>query len=105
MLPKTGLVGAALGLNFLAPFEPYVYIVIQILVIAALLGHVWAFPRRRNADLLALAAIGTLAVLSAYHYSSCTWSRWSTVALALLLQRAFGSSLKTSDAPPALMLT
>jgi hypothetical protein len=59
--PKLAIVGAALGLSFLTPYERYAYIAIQVLVIAALLGHVWAFRRHRNVYLMVLAAIGTLA--------------------------------------------
>jgi mercuric ion transport protein len=66
--PKLAIIGAVVGLSFLAPFERYVYIAIQVLVVAALLGHAWAFRRHRNIYLLGLAGAGTLAVLSAYHY-------------------------------------
>lgn len=66
--PKLALVGAALGLGVFAPFERYVSIAIQLLVIVALIGHVWAFRRHRNLYLLALALAGTAAVLSAYNY-------------------------------------
>jgi mercuric ion transport protein len=65
--PNLALIGAVFGLGIMAPFERYVYIAIQILVVAALVGHAWAFRRHRNVYLLALAALGTASVIAGYH--------------------------------------
>jgi mercuric ion transport protein len=65
--PKLALVGAMLGLGVLAPLEGYFVSVLQVLVIAALVGQIIAYRRYRNPYLLGLAAIGTLCALVAYH--------------------------------------
>lgn len=65
--PKLALVGAMLGLGVLAPFEGYFVSILQILVIAALVGQIMAYRRYRNPYLPGLATIGALCVLVAYH--------------------------------------
>lgn len=65
--PKLALVGSAIGLGVLAPFESYVAIVVQILFIVALVGQVFAYRQHRNGWLLALAVFTTLLLFTGYY--------------------------------------
>ena len=69
--PKFALIGAALGLGVLAPFEGYTALAVQGLFVVAWLGHVIAFRRHRNRVLLAFATIVTLLLfVGSYVYPS-----------------------------------
>lgn len=65
--PKFALIGAAVGLGVLAPYEGYVAIGVQVLFVLALAGHLIAFPRHRNGWLLALAIGATLILFAGYY--------------------------------------
>ncbi len=66
--PKFALVGAALGLGVLAPFEGYTALAVQGLFVLAYVGQVLAFRRHRNRWLLAFAT-GVTALLFAGFYA------------------------------------
>lgn len=61
--PKLALIGAALGLGVLAPYEGWFVAAAQVFLIVALLGHVVAFRQHRYRRVLGLAAAGVLLVL------------------------------------------
>ena len=65
--PKIALVGAAVGLGVLAPFEGYVAIGVQALFSLALAGHLIAFSHHRNRWLLALAIGANLMLFTGYY--------------------------------------
>jgi mercuric ion transport protein len=65
--PKVALVGAALGLGWLAPFEPYVALGIQALFVLAWLGQLAAYRRHRNRALLGFASATTALVFLGYY--------------------------------------
>ena len=61
--PKLALIGAALGMSVLAPYEGWFAAAAQALLVIALVGHVVAWRRHRNPGPLALAAAGVALVL------------------------------------------
>ncbi len=61
--PKLALIGAALGLGVLAPYEGWFAAAAQVFLLVALAGHVVAFRRHRDRRVLALAALGVALVL------------------------------------------
>ncbi len=65
--PKLALIGAALGLGVLAPYERYIALAVQALFLLALAGQVFAFRAHRNKWLLALA-IATATTLFVGYY-------------------------------------
>ena len=65
--PKIALVGAAVGLGALAPFEGYIAVGVQILFVLALVGQVLAYPRHRNRWLLSLSGATTVLLFVAYY--------------------------------------
>ena len=65
--PKVALVGAAVGLGALAPFEGYIAVGVQVLFVLAFLGQVVAYPRHRNRWLLGLSAATTVLLFVAYY--------------------------------------
>lgn len=65
--PKIALIGAALGLGALAPYEGYLAIGVQALFLLALIGHVVAFRQHRNIRLLAFAAAATLTLFAGFY--------------------------------------
>lgn len=68
--PKLALIGAALGLGALAPFEGWFAVASQVFLILACIGHLLIYRRHRNKWVLALAILGTLSVLGTlwFHY-------------------------------------
>ena len=75
------LIGAALGLGALQPFEPYVALGVQVLFVVALVGHILAYRRHRNRWLLGLAWLATIMVLTGYYI----------IPSAMLLQAALAT--------------
>ena len=65
--PKIALVGAAVGLGALAPFEGYIAVGVQVLFVLALVGQVLAYPRHRNRWLLSLSGATTVLLFVAYY--------------------------------------
>lgn len=61
--PFLSLLGAILGLSFLAPYEAYVLYAMQGLVVVALIGSVIAWRGHRKFLPLLLGIVSTLAVL------------------------------------------
>jgi mercuric ion transport protein len=68
--PKLALIGAALGLGALAPYEGWFAAAAQLFLVVALAGHWLAFRRHRDRRVLALAAVGVALVLGSLwlHY-------------------------------------
>lgn len=68
--PKLALIGAALGLGVLAPYEGWFAAAAQVFLVVALAGHWVAFRRHRDRRVLALAALGVAIVLGSLwlHY-------------------------------------
>lgn len=75
--PKLALVGAALGLGVLAPFEGWFAMASQIFLVVAWLGHILAYRRHRNKWVPALATTGVLLVLGSL------WFRYVEVLVYL----------------------
>jgi mercuric ion transport protein len=65
--PKLAIVGAAIGLGELAPFEGYVALGVQALFVLAFIGQLVAFAQHRNRWLLALSVLATLLLFSGYY--------------------------------------
>ncbi len=65
--PKVALVGAALGLGWLAPFEQYVALGVQALFVLAWLGQLAAYRRHRNRWLLGFATATTALLFLGYY--------------------------------------
>jgi len=65
--PKLALVGAALGLSVLAPYEGYVAVAVQALFVVAFVGQWLTFQRHRNRWLLSLSGIATLLLFVGYY--------------------------------------
>lgn len=61
--PKLALIGAALGLGALAPFEGWFAAAAQVFLVLAVIGHLVAFRRHRNLWVPLLACIGASLVL------------------------------------------
>jgi mercuric ion transport protein len=61
--PKLALVGSALGLGVLAPYEGWFAAAAQVFLLVALAGHGVTFRRHRDRRVLALAAVGVALVL------------------------------------------
>jgi mercuric ion transport protein len=74
--PKIAVLGAAVGLGVLAPFEGYLAKGVQALFLIAFIGQLMAFRQHRNHWLLALSLLTTLLLFSGYY----------VVASSLLLQ-------------------
>lgn len=68
--PKLALIGAALGLGVLAPFEGWFAVASQVFLVVAVLGHLIIYRRHRNMGVPALALLGVLLVLGSlwFHY-------------------------------------
>ena len=68
--PKLALIGAALGLGVLAPFEGWFAVASQVFLVVAALGHLIIYRRHRNMGVPALALLGVLLVLGSlwFHY-------------------------------------
>jgi mercuric ion transport protein len=60
--PMLAVVGTALGLGFFRPFEGWVFIAFQILVVIALLGNLLSFVRHRRAFPLIIGLAGPLLI-------------------------------------------
>lgn len=65
--PKFALIGAALGLGVLAPFEGYTAFAVQGLFVLAWIGQLMAFRRHRNAWLLAFATVTALLLFAGFY--------------------------------------
>jgi mercuric ion transport protein len=65
--PKLALVGAALGLGVLAPYEGYVALAVQALFVVAFAGQWLAFRRHGNRWLLLLSAAATLLLFVGFY--------------------------------------
>ena len=63
--PKLALVGAALGLGALAPFEGWFAAAAQVFLVLAVMGHVVAYRRHRILWVPILAGVGVALVLGA----------------------------------------
>ena len=79
--PKVALIGAALGLGALQPFEPYIALGLQALFVVALVGHMFAYRRHRNRWLLGLAWLATIMLFEGYYI----------IPSAILLQAALAA--------------
>ena len=76
--PKLALIGAALGLGALAPFEGWFAAAAQVFLVLAVMGHLVAYRRHRNPWVLLLAGVGAALVLGAL------WVKYIEVYLGLL---------------------
>jgi len=85
--PKFALIGAAIGLGALAPFEGYIAIGVQVLFVLALAGQLLAYPRHRNRWLLALSIVATALMFVAYYALGS--SLLLQLSLALLMAASF----------------
>ena len=65
--PKFAIVGAAVGLGVLAPFEGYVAKGVQALYLLAFIGQLVAFRQHENRWLLGLSLLTTLLLFSGYY--------------------------------------
>ena len=65
--PKLALIGAAIGLGVLAPFEGYVVVAVQALFVLAFIGQWLAYRRHRNRALLSLSGMVTVFVFVGYY--------------------------------------
>ena len=79
--PKLALIGALLGLGFLAPYEQYLAYAVQALFVVALAGHVIAFRRHRRVYVVALAAIATLLLFVGFYAFGSTFMMLAALAL------------------------
>ena len=84
--PKLALIGSAVGISALAPFEGYVAIGVQALFLVAFIGQLVAFRQLRNVWLLALSALATLILFIGYYIAPSS----------LLLQLALGALVVAS---------
>ena len=60
--PKLALIGAIFGLGALGAYESQLFIAAQILIVVAVLGHVFAYLQHRKGWLLGLAILSGVAV-------------------------------------------
>jgi mercuric ion transport protein len=60
--PMLAVVGTILGLGVLRPFEGWVFIVFQVLVVIAILGNILSFVRHRRAFPLIVGLSGPLLI-------------------------------------------
>ena len=65
--PKFALIGAALGLSVLAPFEGYTALAVQGLFVVAWIGQAIAFRGHRNRRLLAFATVVPLLLFAGFY--------------------------------------
>jgi mercuric ion transport protein len=65
--PMLAVVGAALGLGVLRPFEGWVFMVFQVLVVIAILGNILSFVRHRRAFPLIIGLSGPLLIFFALY--------------------------------------
>src|SRR5262245_46799870 len=65
--PKIAVIGSAIGLGVLAPFELYVLKGVQALFLIALIGQVIAFRQHGNRWLLGLSLLTTVLLFSGYY--------------------------------------
>ena len=65
--PKIAVLGAAVGLGVLAPFEGYLAKGVQALFLMAFVGQLMAFRQHGNRWLLALSFLTTLVLFSGYY--------------------------------------
>ena len=63
--PKLALIGAALGLGALAPFEGWFAAAAQVFLVLAVMGHLVAYRRHRSPWVPLLAGVGAALVLGA----------------------------------------
>ena len=79
--PKVALIGAAVGLGVLAPFEGYIAIGAQVLFVLAFIGQVLSYPRHRNRWLLGLSVLTTALLFVAYYAFTSTLLLETSLAL------------------------
>lgn len=79
--PKVALIGAAVGLGVLAPFEGYIAIGAQVLFVLAFIGQVLSYPRHRNRWLLGLSVLTTVLLFVAYYVFTSTLLLEASLAL------------------------
>ena len=65
--PKLALIGAVVGFGVFAPFEGYIAIAVQVLLVFAFIGQILAFRLHHNRWLLALSAITTVLLFVGYY--------------------------------------
>src|SRR5215470_3932850 len=65
--PKLALVGVAVGLGILAPYEGYMAKGVQVLFLVALIGQIVAYRQHQNRWLLSLSALATVLLFSGYY--------------------------------------
>jgi MerC mercury resistance protein len=65
--PMLAVVGTTLGLGVLRPFEGWVFIVFQILVVIAILGNILSFVRHRRTFPLIIGLSGPLLIFFALY--------------------------------------
>ena len=68
--PKIAIVGSAIGLGVLAPFEGYIAKGVQALFLIAFIGQLAAFRQHGNRWLLGLSLLTTLLLFSGYYVVS-----------------------------------
>jgi len=64
--PKLALVGLAVGLGVLAPYEGYMAKGVQVLFVVALIGQIAAYRQHQNRWLLSLSGLSTALLFSGY---------------------------------------
>jgi len=65
--PKIAIIGSAIGLGVLTPFEGYVAKGVQVLYLLAFIGQLIAFRQHGNRWLLGLSVLTTVLLFSGYY--------------------------------------
>jgi mercuric ion transport protein len=65
--PKLAIVGAALGLGIVAPYEKYFALGVQALFVVAFAGQVLSYQAHRNKWLLAFSGLVTAVLFAGYY--------------------------------------
>ena len=84
--PKLALIGAALGLGVLAPYEQYIALVIQGLFVLASFGQYVAYRKHGNKWVLSLSITATILMFLAYY----------VIPSSILLQLSLGGLVAAS---------
>jgi mercuric ion transport protein len=65
--PKLAVVGAALGLGILAPYEKYVALFVQALFVVAFIGQVLSYRTHQSKSVLGLSGLVTVLLFVGYY--------------------------------------
>lgn len=71
--PKLALLGAVIGLGGLAKFEGFFIILLQVLLIASLVGHYMAYKRHKNKALLISVFTLVIGFFIAFYVVGSEW--------------------------------